>query len=50
VTAAFARNATRARSYTGVVVRGANHGFRGHEELLARAILDWIHARVLRAS
>ena len=49
VTAAFARNAARARSYTGVVVRGANHGFRRHEDLLARAILDWVRARVLRA-
>ena len=40
--AAFARHATRARSFTGLVVRGANHGFARREDVLARAIVRWI--------
>ena len=48
VTAAFARNAERVRSFTGVVVRSARHGFQGHEDLLARAMVDWIRTRGLR--
>ena len=49
VTAAFARNAVAVRSFTGVVVRGARHGFQGHESVLARAMVEWILARGLRA-
>ena len=48
VTAVFARNAERVRSFTGVVVQNARHGFQGHEDLLARAVLDWIRTRGLR--
>jgi alpha-beta hydrolase superfamily lysophospholipase len=48
VVAAFARNATGVRSFTGVVVRGARHGFQGHEDVLARAMVEWIRARGLR--
>jgi acetyl esterase/lipase len=44
---AFAANATAARSFTGHVVPGALHGFQGHEEALARAIVGWI-ARAVR--
>ena len=41
VTAAFERNATRARSFSGIVVPRANHGFRGHERALVREIVRW---------
>jgi alpha-beta hydrolase superfamily lysophospholipase len=47
--AAFARNATRARSFTGVIITGARHGFDGHEEILARSLVGWIRGRVRRA-
>jgi pimeloyl-ACP methyl ester carboxylesterase len=47
---AFARHATRTRSFTGVVVRGARHGFQGQEAILARAVVEWVRARGLRPS
>ena len=40
--AAFALNATRAPSFTGIVVPGARHGFRGREVALAREIVRWV--------
>jgi dienelactone hydrolase len=40
--AAFALNARRARSFSGIVVPGARHGFRGHEAALAREIVRWV--------
>jgi pimeloyl-ACP methyl ester carboxylesterase len=46
VVEAFARNATRARSFTGVLVTGAKHGFQGHEDILARSLVGWIRTRV----
>jgi pimeloyl-ACP methyl ester carboxylesterase len=39
---AFRQNAVRARSFTGIVVRGARHGFQGHERELAEAIVGWV--------
>jgi alpha-beta hydrolase superfamily lysophospholipase len=39
---AFERNATRARSFRGIVIPGARHGFQKHENDLARAIVRWI--------
>ena len=39
--AAFERNATRARSFRGIVVPRARHGFRGQERVLAREIVRW---------
>ena len=39
---AFARSAIRARSFTGIVIPRARHGFQSHEEELARAMLRWI--------
>jgi pimeloyl-ACP methyl ester carboxylesterase len=45
--AAFALNATRARSFTGIVIPRARHGFQGHEGDLARAIGGWIGAQRL---
>jgi len=45
--AAFARNASGARSFTRLVIPGARHGFQRHEETLARAIVDWIQRRCL---
>ncbi len=44
---AFCRNASRARSITGVVLPGALHGFQRHERALAQTIVRWIRARVL---
>jgi pimeloyl-ACP methyl ester carboxylesterase len=42
VVAAFARHATGARSFRGIVIPGALHGFAGHEEYLARALVRWV--------
>jgi pimeloyl-ACP methyl ester carboxylesterase len=39
---AFQRNATRARSFTGLVIRGAPHSFQGHEDVLARSVVRWV--------
>jgi pimeloyl-ACP methyl ester carboxylesterase len=39
--AAFERNATRARSFCGIVIPRARHGFRGQERVLAREIVRW---------
>jgi pimeloyl-ACP methyl ester carboxylesterase len=39
---AFAQNATRARSFTGIVIPRAGHGFQDHEDALARAMVRWI--------
>lgn len=36
---AFRRNATRARSFTGIVVPGGRHGFQGRERALADAMV-----------
>lgn len=42
---AFRRNAVRARSFTGMVVPRARHGFQGHERELAELIVRWIVGR-----
>jgi pimeloyl-ACP methyl ester carboxylesterase len=39
---AFERNATRARSFTGVVVAGAGHNFQRRERELAELVVGWI--------
>jgi len=39
---AFARQATAARSFSGIVIPRARHGFAGREELLARALVRWV--------
>lgn len=44
---AFERNATRARSFAGIVIPGANHGFQEHEGALARAMVRWIRRQCL---
>jgi len=44
---AFKRNATRARSFTGIIMAGARHGFQDHEDVLARAIVAWVQRRAL---
>ncbi|HEX4995649.1 MAG TPA: hypothetical protein VFX87_11785, partial [Methylomirabilota bacterium] len=44
--AAFERNATGARAFTGIIVPRAPHGFRGHEPVLAREVVRW--ARTVR--
>jgi len=44
---AFGRNASRARSFTGAVVRGARHGFQSRERELTDLIVRWILARII---
>jgi pimeloyl-ACP methyl ester carboxylesterase len=44
---AFALNAARARSFTGIVIPRARHGFQNHEDALARAMLGWIREQRL---
>ena len=39
---AFALNATRAQSFTGIVIPRARHGFQSREHDLARAMVRWI--------
>ena len=39
---AFRRNAVRARSFSGVVLRGARHGFQKREGELADMIVRWV--------
>lgn len=43
---AFAQNARGARSFSGIVVPRADHGFQGQEDRLAREILAWIRDAV----
>jgi alpha-beta hydrolase superfamily lysophospholipase len=40
--AAFQHHAMRARSFTGLMIRGARHGFQTYERELADAIVGWI--------
>jgi pimeloyl-ACP methyl ester carboxylesterase len=44
---AFARNATRSRSFTGIVIPDGNHAFQACEPALARAIVGWIRTQRL---
>jgi pimeloyl-ACP methyl ester carboxylesterase len=44
---AFRRNALRSRSFAGMAVPGAMHGFQEHERELARIVTGWIRERVL---
>ena len=39
---AFRQNAVRTRSFTGVIVPGADHGFAGRERELADIVVRWI--------
>ena len=43
---AFREHAGRARSFTGIVLPGARHGFQSHEGALAGAIVHWMGRRV----
>jgi dienelactone hydrolase len=45
VVEAFARHATAARSFSGMVIPRARHGFAGHEDSLARALVSWLERR-----
>jgi hypothetical protein len=42
---AFRANAVGARSFAGVVVPRARHGFQGHERALADLVVRWIGGR-----
>jgi pimeloyl-ACP methyl ester carboxylesterase len=50
VVAALERNATGARSFAGIVIPGAPHGFRRHEGAVAREIVRWARQRSAGAS
>jgi hypothetical protein len=39
---AFKQHAVRARSFTGVVMPGARHGFAGRERELAEIVIGWM--------
>jgi len=43
---AFREHAVRARSFAGIIVPGARHGFQDHEGTLAGTIVHWIRRRV----
>jgi pimeloyl-ACP methyl ester carboxylesterase len=45
---AFAQNAIRARSFIGIVIPRARHGFQSREHDLARAMVRWISEQRLR--
>jgi pimeloyl-ACP methyl ester carboxylesterase len=45
---AFARNTIRARSFTGIVIPRAGHGFQNREHDLARAVVRWVSEQRLR--
>ena len=45
---AFRKNAVSAKSFSGIIIKGAKHGFQKHEQELAREIIHWIHKKVLR--
>jgi alpha-beta hydrolase superfamily lysophospholipase len=38
----FQKNAIRTKSFSGVIIKGANHGFYKKEKELAKVIADWI--------
>ena len=48
--AAFERNAPLARSFTGIVIPGALHGFQGRERALGQAMLRFVRSRGLSGS
>lgn len=43
----FKRNAKSTRSFSGIIVKGAGHGFHRKEKDLARAIMDWIRRAII---
>ena len=45
---AFRKNAISAKSFSGIIIQGASHGFQKHEQELARKIIKWIHRETLR--
>src|SRR5262249_43944138 len=42
---AFREHAVRARSFAGIIVAGARHGFQDHEGALADTIVHWMRRR-----
>ena len=42
----FAENAKNTKSFSGVVIQGANHGFQKKEKELASKIITWVHRNV----
>lgn len=42
----FEKNAVHARSFSGIIIKGAGHSFRKKEKELAEAIIKWIRAVV----
>ena len=44
----FRQNAKKSKSFSGIIVKGANHGFRGKEKELSSALMRWIKTIRLR--
>lgn len=38
----FKKNAKRTKSFSGIIIKGANHGFYGKEKELAQTIINWV--------
>ncbi|OGZ95416.1 MAG: hypothetical protein A2847_01505 [Candidatus Sungbacteria bacterium RIFCSPHIGHO2_01_FULL_50_25] len=38
----------QAKSFSGIIIKGTNHGFQKHEQKLSREIIKWIHRETLR--
>ncbi|MBI2122134.1 MAG: alpha/beta fold hydrolase [Candidatus Sungbacteria bacterium] len=43
----FHKNAPNAKSFSGIVIKGTNHSFRGKEKELAREIINWIKRAIV---
>ena len=43
----FEKNAPNAKSFSGIVIKGANHSFRGKEKELSREIIKFIKRAVV---
>lgn len=44
---AFRKNAISVKSFSGIIIKGANHGFQKHEQELAREIIQWIKRAIV---
>jgi len=43
---AFRKNAVSAKSFSGIIIKGAKHGFQKKEKELASKIITWVHRNV----
>lgn len=45
----FKKNAIRSQSFSGIIIRGANHGFHKKERELAQRIITWVNKGVIKS-